>query len=123
MCPRFQIAVDILGRRWTGRILRVLSDGARRFGELEKRLEVVSGRMLSERLKELEADGLVARRVIPSMPVHVEYSLTDKGAALSDVLAAIERWAGKWVEPPAKDTRKRARKGDQPRASQSRSRP
>src|SRR5574337_1204145 len=92
MCPRFQKAVDILGRRWTGLILRALQDGPRRFGELARHIEVVSERMLSERLKELESDGLVVRKVIPSTPVHVEYSLTDKGAALHDVLAAIERW-------------------------------
>ena len=103
MCPRFQKAVDILGRRWTGLILRTLQDGPRRFGELCRHIEVVSERMLSERLKGLEADGLVLRKVIPSTPVHVEYSLTDKGAALHDVLAAIEHWAGRWVEAPAVD--------------------
>ncbi len=98
MCPRFQKAVDILGRRWTGLILRALQDRPRRFGELARHIEVVSERMLSERLKELETDGLVVRKVIPSTPVHVEYSLTEKGAGLHDVLAAIEVWAGKWVE-------------------------
>ena len=101
MCPRFQSAMDILGRRWTGLILRTLQDGPRRFGELTKHIEVVSERMLSERLKDLEVDGLVIRKVIPSTPVHVEYSLTEKGAALHDVLAAIERWAGRWVEASA----------------------
>jgi DNA-binding HxlR family transcriptional regulator len=111
ICPRFQVAVDILGRRWTGLILRALQDGPRRFGELTRHIEVVSERMLSERLKELERDGLVVRKVIPSTPVHVEYSLTDKGAALREVLAAIERWAGKWVEPdaPAEKPRRQAR--------------
>jgi len=112
MCPRFQVAVDILCRRWTGLILRALQDGPRRFGELTKHIEVVSERMLSERLKELEVDGLVIRKVIPSTPVHVEYSLTEKGAALRDVLAAIERWAGNWVEasPPADKPRRPVRR-------------
>lgn len=101
ICPRFQTAVDILGRRWIGIVLRALGGGPLRFGELRDRLEVVSDRMLSARLKELEQEGLLARRVVPEPPVHVEYELTEKGAALRGVLDGIARWAEKWVEPAA----------------------
>src|SRR5687767_13072272 len=98
MCPRLQTAVDLLGRRWTGLIIQALADGPRRFGELAHHLEVISERMLSERLKELAAEGIVTRHVLPDTPVQVEYSLTDKGLALRSVLHALSDWADAWVE-------------------------
>jgi DNA-binding HxlR family transcriptional regulator len=107
ICARFQTAVGILGRRWTGLVIQVLGDGPKRFGELRDRLEVVSERMLSERLKELEAEGIVARRVYPDKPVRIEYELTDKGRALGGVMDAIGAWAEEWVEAPAQPRRKR----------------
>ncbi len=97
LCPRFQVAVNIIGKRWTGLILNVLLRGPARFGEILERLEVVGDRMLSERLKELEAEGIVERRVVPSHPVRVEYELTDKGRALAPVVDAISNWAEQWV--------------------------
>lgn len=100
VCPRYQIAVDILGKRWTGLILHALLARPLRFSELVEHLEVVSDRMLSERLKELEAEGIVERRVLPETPVRVEYHLTDKGRALGDVIAAIGAWAERWVQRP-----------------------
>jgi|SRR6185369_6998746 len=100
MCPRFQVAVDILGRRWTGLVVWALSEGPRRFGELAQRLEVVSERMLSERLKELELEGVVARQVFAETPVRIEYSLTEKGRGLVTVLQSVGQWAEKWVELP-----------------------
>ncbi len=107
MCPRFQAAVDLLGKRWTGVVLKALLDGPARFAEIAQRLEVVSERMLSERLKELEAEGIVERRVIPSSPVHVEYELTAKGRALGGVIDAIGRWAERWGDPPPAVSRRR----------------
>ena len=101
ICPRFQTAMDVLGRRWTVLVIYSLADGPRRFGELAGRLEVISERMLSERLKELAAEGIVERRVIPEPPVQVEYRLTDKGQALRSVLGAIGQWAETWVTPPS----------------------
>ncbi len=98
LCPRFQTAVDILGRRWTSLVVMELTRGPRRFGELARRLEVVSERMLSARLKELAKEGILERRVVPGPPVQVEYALTEKGKALGAVMAAIERWADRWVE-------------------------
>ncbi len=100
MCPRFQAAVELLGKRWTGLVLKALLDGPLRFNELASRLEVVSERMLSERLKELEGEGIVERRVIPSTPVRVEYELTEKGRALGAVMDAIGLWAERWIDPP-----------------------
>lgn len=100
LCPRYQAAIDLLGKRWTGLILRVLIGEPRRFGELATQIEVVSERMLSERLKELEAEGVVTRRVLPGPPVGVEYALTNKGRALEGVIGEIGRWAEAWLEAP-----------------------
>jgi DNA-binding HxlR family transcriptional regulator len=101
LCPRFQVAVDLLGKRWTTLILHVLLDGPARFSELAAALDVISERMLSERLKELEDEGVVERRVLTCRPVHVEYRLTRKGEALGRVVRALGRWADDWIEPPA----------------------
>jgi DNA-binding HxlR family transcriptional regulator len=101
LCPRFQAAVDLLGKRWTTLILHVLLEGPARFSELAAALGVISERMLSERLKELEAEGVVERRVLTCRPVHVEYRLTRKGEALGRVVRGLGKWADEWVEPPA----------------------
>ena len=100
LCPRYQRAIDIIGKRWTGLILRVLLDGPRRFGQIQAAIGGLSERMLSERLKELEACGIVARHVYPTTPVRIEYSLTDKGRDLQEAIAAIQRWAERWAELP-----------------------
>ena len=104
MCPRYQAAMEILGKRWTGLIVNVLLEGPKRFSALAARLELVSERMLSERLKELEFHGIVERQVLPDTPVRVQYELTEKGRALSGVVAAIESWASQWVNTPAVDS-------------------
>lgn len=98
LCLRFQRAMDILGKRWTALIIKVLLDSPLRFNELSERLQVVSDRVLSERLKELEAEGLVARHVVPEKPVRVEYSLTEKGYALAEVIEAVQLWSDRWIE-------------------------
>lgn len=98
LCVRYQHAVEIIGKRWTGLILKVLMTQPLRFNELAERLEVISDRMLSERLKELEQEGIVERRVLPDAPVRVEYHLTDKGRALGPVIEAIEQWGEQWIE-------------------------
>jgi len=100
ICPRYEAAVELLGKRWTGLVLRVLMDGPRRFSELAASVDGMSERMLSERLKELEAEGVVDRLVLPEPPVRVEYRLTSKGQALSGVTDAIGKWAEKWVDLP-----------------------
>lgn len=98
-CPVFHRAVELIGRRWTGAIVRALLTGVCRFSELTESIPELSDRMLSERLKELEAEGIVARTVIPETPVRIEYRLTEKGRALEPVLDAISNWAGEWVAP------------------------
>jgi DNA-binding HxlR family transcriptional regulator len=98
ICPRFQQAVEILGRRWTAVILKVLMAKPLRFNELAEQLEVVSDRVLSERLKEMEQDGIVERRVSAEPPIRVEYSLSAKGRALAPVIEAIEDWSHEWIE-------------------------
>lgn len=100
LCPRFHRAVELIGRRWTGAILRVLlqgEGGRARYHTLRAAVPEISDRMLSERLRELEAEGLVRREVQPDTPVRVEYSLTDKGRALEPALDAIGAWAERWV--------------------------
>src|SRR5215211_2656837 len=84
-CPVFHRAVELIGRRWTGAIVRALLLGTSRFSELTETIPELSDRMLSERLKELEAEGIVARTVIPVTPVRIEYHLTEKGRALAPV--------------------------------------
>jgi DNA-binding HxlR family transcriptional regulator len=99
MCPRYEKAATILGKRWTGLIIKALMDGPRRFNELLKIVELVSDRLLTERLRELEAEGLVERTVYPESPVRIEYSLTEKGQAMKSVVDAIQEWATEWINP------------------------
>lgn len=100
-CPIFHRAVELIGRRWTGAIVRALLRDVVHFSELARSIPDLSDRMLSERLKELETEGIVARVVVPSTPVRVEYRLTEKGRALGPVLDAIGDWAGEWLIAPA----------------------
>lgn len=97
LCPRFQQAIDIIAKRWSPLIIKVLMAKALRFNEIAERLESVSDRMLSERLKDLEVENIVQRVVHCSTPVRVEYSLTEKGKALGPVIEEIERWSHEWI--------------------------
>src|SRR4030042_786964 len=96
-CPYYHRAVELIGRRWTGAILRAMLVGISRFSDLTQAIPGLSDRMLSERLKELEAEGLAVRSVIPETPVRVEYHLTDKGRALWSVIEAVSGWAEEWL--------------------------
>ncbi len=95
-CPKYQRTVELIGRRWTGAILRALFSGVTRFSDLCLTVPGLSDRMLAERLKELEVEGIVQRTVIPDTPVRVEYSLTDKGRDLEAVIGAVSGWAERW---------------------------
>jgi DNA-binding HxlR family transcriptional regulator len=86
-----------VGKRWTGAIVRSLLDGHRRFSELLEAVPGLHDRVLSERLRELEAEGVVQRQVYPEVPVRIEYVLTDKGRDLERAIAEIERWAERWI--------------------------
>src|SRR5437764_12596218 len=89
MCPRYEHAIQILGKRWTGLLLNALMQGPLRFCELTDLVEGLSDRVLSDRLRELEMEGIVQRTVYLKIPVRVEYELTEKGKALAAVLDAI----------------------------------
>ena len=98
MCPRYEHATQLLGKRWTGLLLHALMQGSSRFCELTTLVEGLSDRVLSDRLRELEAEGIITRVVLPQIPVRVEYHLTEKGLALKPVIDAIHAWAEEWVE-------------------------
>jgi DNA-binding HxlR family transcriptional regulator len=117
LCPRFHRASELIGRRWSGAIIFVLLKARCRFATLRAAIPEITDRMLSDRLQELEAAGIVSRTVIPETPVRVEYGLTRKGGALAKAIAEISRWAEDWVEPPATAPRalKAARAGKRTR--------
>ena len=96
-CPLYHQAVELVGRRWTGAILRVLMDGPLRFSEIAQTIPELSDRLLSERMKELELRGLVTRTVIPGPPLQVRYELSEMGLELEPALAEIESWAQRWL--------------------------
>jgi DNA-binding HxlR family transcriptional regulator len=96
-CSQYHRAVELIGKRWTGAIVFVLMDGPLRFSEVKLLVPDLSDRLLSERLKELEAEGIVRRRELDRAPVRVEYELTDKGAALEPVVRSLKGWARSWL--------------------------
>lgn len=97
MCPRFEAAFNLLGKRWNGLIIRTLLGGPMRFSEIAAFIPNVSDRMLAERFKELEDAQIIVRKVYPETPVRIEYELTEKGRALKDVMQAVQAWADTWV--------------------------
>jgi DNA-binding HxlR family transcriptional regulator len=97
ICPRYRHAVELIGARWNGAILRALLDGSHRYAELKAAIPAVSDTMLAGRLRMLEGEEVVERRVLPSTPVRVEYHLTAKGAALAPVVDALVAWSHDWV--------------------------
>jgi DNA-binding HxlR family transcriptional regulator len=99
LCPRFHRAVELIGRRWTGAIIRVLLSGPHRFNELLSAIPGISDRLLTERLRELEAEALISRRVEPGSPVKVVYALTCAGAELQEPMDSLGRWAERWIAP------------------------
>ncbi|HWJ78378.1 MAG TPA: helix-turn-helix domain-containing protein [Niallia sp.] len=96
ICPRFEKAMGILSQRWTGLIIYQLLKGPQRFCSIESSIGI-SGRLLSERLKDLEQQGIVSREVFPEIPVRIEYSLTEKGYSLEPLMKEIEIWSQKWL--------------------------
>jgi len=109
-CPQYHEAIEFLGKRWTGAIVRVLmSRSPLRFSEIAGAVPQLSDRLLSERMKELEARGVVSRTVSPpppAAPTRVDYSLTPMGRELEPALAALESWAQRWL-PGCDDSRSR----------------
>lgn len=97
LCPRFESAFEMLGKRWTGLIIRVLLSGPKRFKDISDMIPGISDKMLVNRLKSLEKEGILMRNVYPETPVKIEYELTDKGKALKSALDEIQNWAERWI--------------------------
>jgi DNA-binding HxlR family transcriptional regulator len=98
-CPRLHEAVELVGKRWTGAILAVmLQGGPMRFSAIAQAVPALSDRLLSERMKELEARGMVERRVGGASPARVEYELTPMGRDLAPALGELEAWAHRWLD-------------------------
>lgn len=96
-CPAYSKAIEIIGRRWTGSIIRSMLAGASRFSEILTAVPGLSDRLLSERLKQLELEGIVARTVLPSTPVRIQYRLTEKGLGLAAAVRSVAEWAETWA--------------------------
>ena len=95
---RFHHAVELIGRRWTGAIISVMMSGPQGFNEMLTSVTGLSDRLLTERLRELESEGLVRRTVLPGPPVRVSYELTKAGKDLKPVIESLGRWAERWVK-------------------------
>ena len=97
LCPKFESAFELLGKRWTGLIIRVLLNGSKRFKDMSQLIPNLSDRVLSERLRDLEEAEIVKRNVYPETPVRIEYELTEKGHSLQPMMDECEKWAEKWI--------------------------
>ncbi len=97
-CPLYHEAVELVGRRWTGAILRVLMDGPLRFSQVAQAIPELSDRLLSERMKELESRGIVERTVDPGPPLRVRYELSKMGRELEPALSELQTWAQRWLD-------------------------
>lgn len=110
VCSRFHRAVELIGSRWTGAIIQTLLHGKVRYALIKSAIPDITDRMLSERLRSLESEELVVRRVVPESPIRVEYELTEKGRSLENSLREIGAWAERWLptelEQPSRKNRK-----------------
>jgi len=102
LCTRFHYASELIGRRWNGAIIFMLLKQTFRFATLRDGIAGITDRMLSERLQELEDEGVVDRLVVPETPVRVEYSLTKKGRALAGAIGSIADWAERYIPMSAR---------------------
>lgn len=97
VCPKFEYTFSILGKKWNGLILEILMGGPKRFKDLSQGIDGVSDRVLTERLKELEGEGLVTRPTTDGVPDRVGYCLTAKGEDLRSIMDSVHNWADEWV--------------------------
>lgn len=98
ICQHFQWAAELIGKRWNPQVIRALQTGSARFGDVKGAIPQISDALLSDRLKELEAEGIVTRDVTPSTPVLIEYHLTQRGRDLTKVMDELARWAERWSD-------------------------
>ena len=101
VCSRFHRAVELIGSRWTGAIIQTLLKGPVRYATIKSAIPDITDRMLSERLRSLESEDVLVRRVVPESPIRVEYELTSKGSSLQKALHEIGAWAEKWIAADA----------------------
>ncbi|MEH7086277.1 helix-turn-helix domain-containing protein [Neobacillus drentensis] len=97
LCNKVEECYHIMGKKWIGLIIHTLMEEPKRFSEIHAFIPDLSKRVLNERMKELEENGIVLRNVIADRPVRTEYSLTKKGTELGRSLQALEEWADKWL--------------------------
>jgi DNA-binding HxlR family transcriptional regulator len=97
MCQHFQRAAELIGKRWNPQVVRALQSGATRFTDLRRGIPSISDAVLSERLKELEVQGIVTRTVTPDTPVRIDYGLTERGQDLTKVMEELAQWAERWA--------------------------
>ncbi len=97
ICEHFQRAAELIGKRWNPQLVRALQAGVTRFSDLKSSIPHISDALLSERLKELEAGGIVTRTVTPDTPVRIAYGLTERGRDLSKVMDELGQWAERWA--------------------------
>jgi DNA-binding HxlR family transcriptional regulator len=97
VCESFQRAAQLVGQRWVPQIVWVLLGGERRYSVLRDAIPEISDTLLSERLRDLEAEGIVTRTVTPTTPVLIEYGLTDRGRDLASVIDGLSAWADRWA--------------------------
>jgi DNA-binding HxlR family transcriptional regulator len=97
MCPKYESAAEVLGKKWTGLIIRVMLGGPKRFRDIKEQIPEMSDKMLTDRMKELESLGILTRTVYPEMPVRIEYELTEKGRNLEEVIQSIQSWGESWM--------------------------
>jgi DNA-binding HxlR family transcriptional regulator len=93
VCEHFERAAEIIGRRWNPLLIRVLLSGPARYRDLKSAVPAISDHLLSLRLKELEAAGIVTRTVDGTGPIRVEYTLTEAGKGLAGAIDALAGWA------------------------------
>ena len=98
LCPKFEKAFQLLGKKWNGLIIQSLMDGPKRFSDIKSLIPELSDRMLTERFKELEVEEIIVRSVYPDIPVRIEYSLSEKGRDLKASMDDIQHWAEKWID-------------------------
>lgn len=96
-CPQVEHVFSILDKKWMGLIVEVLLEGPQRYKDISAKIPGISDRILVERLKELADNDIVTRIVYPDSQVRVEYSLTEKGNSLKNVMSEVHIWADRWM--------------------------
>ena len=97
VCKHFQKAAELVGKRWVPQLVHAMRQGPRRFSDLTDGIQSISDHVLSQRLKELELEGIVIRTVTPSTPVCIRYGLTERGEDLARVMSELQGWAERWA--------------------------